>query len=57
MGSKNSKKSYTIAMVGLDGAGKSSMSMIKYLESQDKKKNLNHQIHQIFQLNLLIIKE
>ena len=36
MGSKNSKKSYTIAMVGLDGAGKS--SMIKYLESQDKKK-------------------
>ena len=55
MGSKNSKKSYTIAMVGLDGAGKS--SMIKYLESQDKKKNLNHQIHQIFQLNLLIIKE
>ena len=55
MGSKNSKKSYTIAMVGLDGAGKS--SMIKYLESQDKKKNLNHQIHQIFQLKLLIIKE
>ena len=36
MGSKNSKKSYTIAMVGLDGAGK--ISMIKYLESQDKKK-------------------